>query len=261
MNYNTLRVNEHELEFLHISSRGRGPCLVLLHEGLGCIAMWKDFPTELSRETGLDVFAYSRASYGGSSPGEFPRAIDFHTREARDILPAVLDNLEISSCILVGHSDGASIALLNAAIVQDPRVKGIVALSPHVLNESRCREEIRSAVDEYESGNLRAKLKRYHGSNVDYAFRGWSDTWLSMEFLDWDFRSCLSRTHCPVLTIRGVEDPYNTSIHLDAIRQEVGQEVEAHELADCGHFPHVEQKIQTVKLVSDWFKLNFSELN
>ena len=153
----------------------------------------------------------------------------------------------------------ASIALLNAAIVQDPRVKGIVVLSPHVLNERCCRNEIRSAVDAYENGNLRVKLRRYHRSNVDYAFRGWSDTWLSSEFEGWDFRSHLPQLQCPVLAIRGVEDPYNTSIHINSIRSKVKQRVVTHELADCGHSPQFEQKTKTMQLISGWLKLNFPD--
>lgn len=236
-----LVVGEQRLEYARIAAARPGPTLVLLHEGLGCLALWKQFPHLLAAATGLGVFCYSRAGYGGSSPCELPRPLDFHTREARDVLPLVFAAANIDECVLIGHSDGASIALIYAGAAGDPRVLALAALAPHVLTEDKCVDNIRQARDAYADGPLREQLRRYHGANVDCAFRGWSGTWLDPAFAAWDIQSYLAAIRVPVLALRGHDDPYNTAVHVQHIRAAVPAAVEMIEVPDCGHAPHVEQ--------------------
>ncbi|MGE0486942.1 MAG: alpha/beta fold hydrolase [Gammaproteobacteria bacterium] len=230
-----------ELEYAWHGARERGPALVLLHEGLGCVALWKDFPARLAAVTGRPVLAWSRAGYGDSSPIELPRPLDFHTREALDSLPAVLDAAGIGDCILVGHSDGASIALVHAGLVHDPRVRGVAVMAPHVLTEDKTLDTIAQARDAYAAGPLRERLRRYHGDNVDCAFRGWCDAWLAPGFRAWSIEAAVAAITVPVLAIRGIDDPYNTAVHVERIAALVRGPVTVEMLADCGHAPHAEQ--------------------
>ena len=235
-----LSVAGQQLEFAAIE--GGEPTLLLLHEGLGCIAMWKDFPLTLAARTGCAVWAYSRSGYGASSPIDLPRPVDFHTREALDVLPGVLDAVGAQDYVLVGHSDGASIALIHAGLVADPRVSGVVALAPHVLAEQKCLATIREARQAFETTELRARLARYHGDNVDCAFRGWNDAWLDPDFRDWSIEPALAGIRVPVLAIRGGDDPYNTGVHLERITACVPGRVTAVELSGCGHAPHIDAR-------------------
>jgi pimeloyl-ACP methyl ester carboxylesterase len=215
---------------------GQAPTLVLLHEGLGCVSRWKDFPPRVAAATGCAVFAWSRAGYGRSSAVKLPRALDFHTREALDVLPQVLTAAAIEQAILVGHSDGASIALIYCGNVADPRVRGVVALAPHVLTEAKSLATIGEARLDFLATDLRAKLARHHGENVDCAFWGWCDTWLDAGFACWDIRPCLAAIKVPVVTVRGGADPYNTDCHVATIRRECARATRI-DLAHAGHAP------------------------
>ena len=246
----TISVAEAALEFERIPSRDAGPTLVLLHEGLGCVGMWKAFPQRLHEGTGLEVFTYSRAGYGHSSAVELPRPLDFHTREALDVLPSVLELASIRECILVGHSDGASIAIIYAGVRRDPRIRGLLLLAPHVLTEACGIETITASKQAYESSHLRTKLARYHGDNVDCAFRGWCDTWLDPGFRRWNIERYLPAISVPVMTLRGNDDPYSTATHVERIAAGVSGTVETIGLAECGHAPHLEQAHQTLELAS-----------
>jgi pimeloyl-ACP methyl ester carboxylesterase len=236
-----LRAAGSELEYAWHGARGGAPALVLLHEGLGCVALWKDFPARLAAVTGCPVLTYSRAGYGGSSAIELPRPLDFHTREAQDSLPAVLDAAGIADCILVGHSDGASIALVHAGRVCDRRVRGVAVMAPHVLTEDKTLATIEQARVAYVAGPLRERLRRYHGDNVDCAFRGWCDAWLDPGFRAWTIEPAVARIEVPLIAIRGIDDPYNTAVHVERIAALVRGTVSVEMLADCGHAPHAEQ--------------------
>ncbi len=237
-----LAVAGHRLEYARLAARRPGPTLVLLHEGLGCVAMWKRFPAALAAATGLAVFSYSRAGYGGSSPVTLPRPIDFHTREAVDVLPRLLDAAGIGECVFIGHSDGASIALIYTGASADPRVVGLAAMAPHVLTEQKCVASVRDAIDAFEHGDLRARLARYHGDNIECAFRGWSDTWIDARFAAWNIERYLAGIRVPVLTLRGDKDPYNTRVHVEKIAAGVTAEVTSISLPGCGHAPHAESE-------------------
>jgi pimeloyl-ACP methyl ester carboxylesterase len=231
---------------------GDGPTLVLLHEGLGCVARWKAFPTALATATGCAVFSYSRAGYGASSPVALPRPLDFHSREAHEVLPALLDAAGIDDCVLIGHSDGASIALVYAGEVGDPRVRGVAVLAPHVLTEQKTLTTIAAACEAYAHDDLRERLERYHGANVDGAFRGWADAWLDPAFRNWTIEAAVARIAVPLLAIRGDDDPYNSPIHVERIAALAQGPTSIVGLAGCGHAPHSDQPAAVLERLRDF---------
>ena len=163
-----LQVLGQSLEYAWFGNNRSAPTLVLLHEGLGSVAMWGEFPRLLSEATGLAVFAYSRRGYGGSDALAEDFGVDYMHREAIEVLPAVLDAAGIEQAILIGHSDGASIALIYAGSVSDPRVLGLVLEAPHVFVEDISISGIEAARTGYQEGRLRSALERYHGASFVY---------------------------------------------------------------------------------------------
>ena len=231
---------------------GAGPALVLLHEGLGCVAMWRDFPALLHRRTGLRVFAWSRAGYGGSDPAALPRPIDYMHAEGREVVDAVLDAAGIEDAVLVGHSDGASIAMVHAgAHAHDPapRARALVLLAPHVFCEEVSIAGIRAAGDAYRRGGLRERLARYHGERVDDTFFGWHDAWLQPAFRQWSIEAFLPGIAVPVLLVQGEHDAYGSVAQLDAIERGVAGPVTRRWLAECGHAPHRERPAETLDAI------------
>jgi len=228
----------HRLEVVEIDAGGRDrPTLVLLHEGLGSIAMWRDFPHHLAHATASRVVAYSRRGYGNSAPLTGARGVRYMHDEADVVLPDLLDALGIARPILVGHSDGASIALIHAA---GPRgVAAVVAMAPHVMVEDVSVASIAAAREAYRTTALREKLARYH-ADVDGAFRGWNDIWLHPDFRAWNIEACLPRIACPILAIQGEDDEYGTMAQLDRIARGA-RDVELVKLGDCRHSPHRDQ--------------------
>lgn len=216
------------------------PAIVLLHEGLGCVALWRDFPERLAAATGLGVMAFSRAGYGQSDPIALPRPVDYLTREAVDILPQALDAMGFRRGILLGHSDGGTIAAEHAGRVRDPRVRGIVVMAPHFLTEPHGLAEIAVARDAYLAGGLRAKLARYH-AHPDLAFHGWSDTWLNPDFASWNVESVIERIAVPVLAIQGKGDQYASLRQIEVIADRAAAPVTLLALDDCRHAPHQDQ--------------------
>ena len=216
------------------------PVLVFLHEGLGCAAQWRDFPARLGAATGLPAMAYSRRGYGASDPLTGPRDPDFMHVEAETVLPALLDALDIESAILIGHSDGGSIALIHAGTpaAEAGRIRGLIVEAPHVFVEQLSLDSIAAAKRAYETTDLRAKLARWHGANVDHAFRGWNDAWLSPGFRDWNIEDRLSAIACPILAIQGADDEYGTAEQVERIARGSGGPVEVVLLSGCGHAPH-----------------------
>ena len=174
----------------------KAPTIVMLHEGLGCLALWRDFPQKLAAATGHGVFAYSRAGYGGSDAVDLPRPLDYMSREARFSLPALLDAIGLKRGILLGHSDGASIAAIYAGEHADERIKGLILMAPHLFTEEMGLASIAEARRAYETGDLRARLAKYH-AHVDVAFRGWNDAWLDPGFKGLEHRGCGRPLACP----------------------------------------------------------------
>jgi len=233
---------------------GRAPnagetVLVFLHEGLGCIDMWRAFPAELCAALGLPGLVYSRAGYGGSDPIELPRPPTYQEDEAKGALVEVLDRLGIERAILVGHSDGGTIALLGAATDRVGRVVGAVTMAAHVFNERMCIDGIQEALAAWKSTDLRDRLKRYHGDNVDAAFYGWSDTWQRDDYRHWNVENYLPDIHCPLLVMQGKDDHYGSEDQVDAIVRGAGGPAEKRMLPDCGHNPHLEQPQTTIEAI------------
>ena len=241
------------LEVRRVGPRpGRAPTLVLLHEGLGCAALWRDFPERLAEATGWGVLAYSRAGYGASDPVELPRPLSYMHDEGREVLPALLEAAGVEDGVLVGHSDGASIAVVYLGTRPDPPVRGAVLLAPHVFVEDRTVASIEAARVAWEEGDLRARLARWHGANVDAAFRGWNGAWLDPGFRSWNLEAFLPAIACPLLALQGEDDAYGTPAQLDAIRRGAGGPVEARLLERCGHSPHLDRPEATVAAVAEF---------
>jgi len=216
------------------------PWLVLLHEGLGSVSLWRDFPDKLARRLDMPALIYSRRGYGKSDGLEGPRKPDYLHHEALDVLPKLLDALSIHRAFLIGHSDGASIALINAAHHPE-RLAGAVLMAPHVLVEAASHEGIARASEAYERGDLRERLLRHH-THVDDAFYGWSRIWLDPRFRGWSLGSECERLSVPTLLIQGEDDEYGTLAQLDAIEMGAPIPPQRLVLAQCGHSPHRERE-------------------
>ena len=215
--------------------------VVFLHEGLGCVQSWGDFPQLLAASTGLAVLAYSRAGYGGSGSTSTPRAPDWIHHEALVVLPALLEKFEIESYILIGHSDGASIGIIYAGSKRQGHLQGLILMAPHVFLEQISLTGIDHARLMYQTADLRDKLVRYHGSQVDGAFWGWNNFWRRPGILDWNIEDCLDKIDLPVLVIQGADDEYGSIAQIDSIESRVPVAVERHFLENVGHSPYREQ--------------------
>jgi len=232
---------------------GDAPTLVLLHEGLGCVALWRDFPQRLTAATGCGIVAFSRFGYGRSDTVALPRPLDYMTREAVEVLPKFLDAIGFRHGALVGHSDGATIALIHAGVVRDDRVQALVLMAPHVFTEREGLASIRQARVAYEHGDLKPKLARYH-RDVDAAFRGWCDSWLDPGFLDWNVAAYAEFWRVPALLIQGADDQYGTLAQLDEIERRSATRVEMRVLQGCKHQPHLEQPEATVEAIAGFWR-------
>ncbi|MBV7394034.1 alpha/beta fold hydrolase [Mameliella sediminis] len=221
------------------------PTLVLLHEGLGCVALWRDFPKALAEATGFGVFAYSRAGYGQSDLAALPRPLDYMTREAVDVLPEVLDAIGFRRGVLVGHSDGATIAAIYAGGVSDMRVRGIVLMAPHFFTEDMGLAEIAKARDAYATTDLRQKMARYH-RDPDNTFRGWNDAWLDPGFKAWNVADVIDYLRIPTLAVQGREDQYGTLAQIEEVESRSYAPVDLLILDECRHSPHLDQPEQVV---------------
>lgn len=247
-----LDLGDMRLEYRMVGPRpSEAPTLVLLHEGLGCVAIWGDFPERLAQATGAGVFAYSRAGYGRSSPAALPRTVRFMHEEACEVLPRVLDAIGFRRGLLAGHSDGASIAAIYAGSVQDHRVRGLVLMAPHFFTEDMGIAEIARARIAYETGSLRAKLSRWH-DNVDSAFYSWNGPWLEPDFRKWDITEELAYIRVPILIVQGEHDQYGTRRQLDVAQHECYCPVEIALLPDVRHDPCREAPDVTLRTVADF---------
>lgn len=217
------------------SGKDSGPVLVFLHEGLGSIELWRDFPQELVKATGCDALIYDRWGHGLSERLDGKRPVNYLEEEAFRSLPQVLAQGGVDDAVLIGHSDGGSIALLFAARYG---VRGVVTEAAHVFVEEVTLAGIREAVKVYESSELKAKLSRYHGDNTESLFRGWADTWLSPEFRNWNIEDYLPEITSPLLVIQGEEDEYGSEAQMEAIISQVSGPARSLLVPGCGHTPH-----------------------
>ena len=242
------------LEYRWLGPRpDEAPTLVLLHEGLGCVGMWGDFPDRLQAATGCGVFVYSREGYGHSSAAKLPRPLDFMHTEARDTLPKILDAIGFERGLLIGHSDGASIAAIYGGSVQDHRVAGIVLMAPHFIVEPETSAAITAMRQAYETTDLRARLARYH-DDVDATVHGWSDVWLKGDFRSWDLTEDLAYIRVPVLIIQGEDDQYGTRRQVEIAQEECYCPVEILMLPGVRHVPFREGPEKTLAATVEFVK-------
>jgi pimeloyl-ACP methyl ester carboxylesterase len=238
----------HRLEVERIE--GASPTLVFLHEGLGCVARWRDFPRRVAAATGCGALVYSRRGYGQSEPVPLPRPLEFMHDEARRVLPEVLAQAGIDDAVLIGHSDGASIALIYAGAI-GRGVRGVAAIAPHVLVEPICVRSIAALRAEYldAATEVRKKLAKHH-ADVDNAFLGWADVWLDPGFLAWNLTGYLPGVRVPVMVIQGEHDEYGTLAQVDAVCSGVSGAAERVVLPACGHVPQKDQPEATLAAVT-----------
>jgi pimeloyl-ACP methyl ester carboxylesterase len=254
---NTVTANGHELFYTLLNEKNAGagkPWLVFLHEGLGSVAQWLDFPLLVSNNTGCPALLYDRYGYGKSEPLKERRSHDYLELEALKALPDVLTALNIEEpVILVGHSDGGSIALLFAAHFPE-KVAGIITEAPHVLVEEISLAGIREAVSFYKSGVLKELLAKYHGERTDSMFFGWADTWLSFQDINWNIERLLANIYAPVLAIQGEDDQYGSVAQIDSIVGKVSGPAEKFMIPDCGHIPHFEARAAVLQKMTDFIQ-------
>jgi pimeloyl-ACP methyl ester carboxylesterase len=238
-----------KVEAQYVGARGGGPTLVFLHEGLGSLGLWRDFPEKLSEATGLAAFVYSRAGYGKSDPAPLPRPVRYMHDEAA-LLPDILDAAGIDDPVLVGHSDGASISIIYAG--GGGKARALILEAPHVFTEEMGLRSIAKAREAYETGDLRARLAKYH-EDVDAAFWGWNRPWLDPEFRNWNLEEFLPRIRAPILIVQGEDDEYGTRKQIDAI-QHRAPHVEVLMLPRCGHSPHRDQPEATLGAMTEFVR-------
>jgi pimeloyl-ACP methyl ester carboxylesterase len=236
-----------EIELLDLPGRADQRPLVLLHEGLGSVGLWRGFPERLAAATRRRTIAFSRYGHGQSDPPPKPRTPTFMHEEALEVLPELFTRLDIERPILVGHSDGASIALIYAA--HHP-VSAVVAIAPHVFVEDICLAEIRQTKETFETTDLRDRMARHH-RDPDAAFYGWNDVWLHPEFPQWNIEGELDHISAPLLLIQGTDDQYGTMAQLDSIEQRVSAPITRVHL-DCQHSPPTELPDQTAEAIASF---------
>jgi pimeloyl-ACP methyl ester carboxylesterase len=247
-----LRIGAADLEYRMIGpAPDAAPTIVMLHEGLGSVGLWGDFPEKLQAAIGCGVFAYSRAGYGASSPVALPRPLDYMHIEAFDVLPKLLETIGFRRGLLLGHSDGASIAAIYAGSRQDHRVQGIALIAPHFIVEDISVKSIAEIKTTYETTDLRAKLARWH-KDVDNAFYGWNDAWLDPKFRDWDISEYLAYIRVPVAVVQGERDQYGTMRQVEIAKEECYCPVDVTEVPGAGHSPHREAPEATLDAITEF---------
>ena len=247
-----LSIGSSELEYRMIGPMpDAAPTIVMLHEGLGSAHLWGDFPEQLAAATGTGAFVYSRAGYGASSPVPLPRPLDYMHVEALQVLPKVLDAIGFRRGVLLGHSDGASIAAIYAGGSGDHRIRAVAMIAPHFVVEDLSLRSIAEAREAYQQGALRTKLARWHG-DVDNAFWGWNGAWLDPGFHDWDISEYLAYIRVPIAILQGADDQYGTLSQVEIAEQECYCPVEVTILPGAGHSPQREAPELTLTTLTDF---------
>jgi pimeloyl-ACP methyl ester carboxylesterase len=247
-----LDLGDQRLEYRMVGPRpAEAPTLLLLHEGLGCVDVWGSFPEEVAAATATGVFVYSRAGYGRSSPSPLPRPVSFMHDEAQQVLPRVLAAIGFRRGLLLGHSDGASIAAIYAGSVEDHRVRGLVLLAPHFFTEEMGLAEIARAKRAFEAGPLREKLGKLH-ADPDNAFWTWCGPWLDPEFRKWDLTDALAHIRVPILIVQGERDQYGTARQIEVAKEACYCPVEVALLPGIRHAPYREAPQETLQAVAEF---------
>jgi pimeloyl-ACP methyl ester carboxylesterase len=268
-----LDLGDQQLEYRWIGARSdAAPTIVMLHEGLGCVGLWGKFPDRLAEVTGCGLFAYSRAGYGASTPVALPRPISYMHDEALQVLPRVLDAIDLKRGALLGHSDGASIAAIFAGgfnnlerdaggkpvstfphpALADPRIEAVSLIAPHFFTEEFGLREIARAKENYETGDLKPRLARWH-ENVDVSFYGWNGAWLDPRFHAWDITAYLPKIRCAVQVVQGEADPYGSWRQVQVLSEKCTVPVEVVGLPEIGHSPHREAPETALAAVGGFF--------
>jgi pimeloyl-ACP methyl ester carboxylesterase len=248
----TLRIGASDLEYRMIGPAPvEAPTIVMLHEGLGSAGLWGDFPDKLQAATGAGVLVYSRAGYGASTKVDLPRPLDYMHTEALSVLPDLLDSIGFQRGLLLGHSDGASIAAIYAGGVQDHRVRAVAMIAPHFVVEDISVTSITEIKTAYETTGLRARLTRWH-SDVDNAFYGWNGAWLDPKFREWDISEYLAYIRVPIAILQGVNDEYGTMRQIEIAQEECYCPVDVTVIPGAGHSPHKEAPEATLEAISDF---------
>ena len=242
-------INGLQLEYRDYPAAKPGsPTLLLLHEGLGCVHMWRDFPDKLATATGCRVIVWSRAGYGGSQAYAEPRTPRYMHREAEEALPALIAALHVERPVLIGHSDGGSIALIFAGSFPEVPL-AVAVLAPHEFVEELSLAGIREARTAWETTDLPRKLTRYHHAQTERVFRDWNDIWLSPAFLDWNIEAYLPKIRCPVLAIQGEDDEYGTMRQIEVVAEAIPG-TQLLKLAKCGHTPQRDQEAAVLEALT-----------
>lgn len=241
--------------YAHISEHAdeTRPTLIFMHEALGSVGQWKSFPAELCRASGCDGLVYDRKGHGKSTPMQGPRSLDFYREESEVYLSGLLAALNVRRPLLVGHSDGATIALMHASLFPGETV-GVISEAAHVVIEDVTVQGIREARQQYENTDLREKLMRYHGEKTDAVFTAWADTWLDPGLASWDMLGDLARVTCPVLVVQGEGDQYGSRRQVDLIDQHVAGNAEILWLENCGHVPHLQARPRVLRAMTDFIQ-------
>ena len=247
-----LTVDGVKLEVKRFPGSAGKPTLVFLHEGLGCIDMWWDFPARLSYISGCPALVYSRRGYGRSAPCDVPRPLTYMHYEGLEVLPDLLKTAETADHVLIGHSDGGSIALINAGGAPAPGLKAVITMAAHVFCETLSVTSIAQAKTLYEEADLRSRLAKYHLDNVDGAFWGWNKAWLDPEFMRWNIQEYLPKIIVPQLVMQGYDDPYGTIAQVEAIERLSAGPVKVLMLKNCGHSPYKDQAQKSLEAASDF---------
>jgi len=251
-----LPIEDKSIEILTIGDfSDQTPVLVLLHEGLGSISMWKEIPKLIHEKTNLNILTYSRFGYGKSSKTSLPRPLNYMTIEAEKYLPIILKKLSITKYFLIGHSDGATIAALGSLKPMNNNLLGAALIAPHFFVEEDSIIAIKNTTHQYKKGTLRTKLKKYH-NNVDNAFLGWSDVWLNKDFSHWDITNLLSKIKIPIIGIQGLNDPYGTIAQLDILEKKLTVPFTKITIENCGHNPFHEHLDTTLEYINKFITKN-----
>ena len=250
-----IEVCGYKLEIRRIKAKKIGnPTLVFLHEGLGCVSMWKDFPDRLAKETGLAALIYSRRGYGGSDKFSLPRQLDYMHEEGIDVLPALLRTEQVNRAILIGHSDGGSISLIYAGSKFASKLDALIMIAPHVFVEKISVESIKKIQKDFKLGDLRERLARYHMDNLDSVFWGWSNIWVSPSFRKWNIEEYLPQINVPTIVIQGDKDQFGSLSQVNSIIEKTKLEVKYKIIKNCGHSPHLENSGEVLGVLSDFIK-------
>ena len=245
-----ITIDGHQLDVRTVGSDGQRPSQVFLHEGLGSIELWRSYPGEVATSTDERAVVYSRYGHGWSDIQRERRPVDFMDREAFVVLRDLIETVGVSDPILIGHSDGASIAMLYAS--RHP-VAALVLLAPHVFTESVGLDEIRRASTQLGDADLLERMAKYH-QDPAATFAAWNDVWLDPDFESWNIEPALSGVTCPVLLIQGQDDEYGTMAQIDAISRQLGGSIDQLLLADCRHSPHLDHRAATADATAGFIK-------